>query len=37
VGQIAEAIVHLAAETPHHLDQEWDGVGSEVDRWEGKV
>jgi hypothetical protein len=37
LAQLAEAITRLAAETRHDLDQEWDGLGSELDRWQGKV
>lgn len=37
LARIAEAITRLATETRHDLDQEWDGAGSELERWEGKV
>jgi hypothetical protein len=37
LAQLAEAITRLATEARHDLDQEWDGVGTELDRWQGKV
>jgi hypothetical protein len=37
LAQIAEAITRLAAETRHDLDQEWDGIGAKLDRWQGNV
>jgi hypothetical protein len=37
LAQLAEAITRLATQTRHDLDQEWDGVGTGLDRWEGKV
>jgi hypothetical protein len=37
LGHIAEAITRLAAEARHDLDPEWDGVGTELDCWKGKV
>jgi hypothetical protein len=37
LAQLAEAITRLATETRHDLDREWDGVGTELDRWEGNV
>jgi hypothetical protein len=37
LAQLAEAITRLATETRHDLDQEWDGVGTELDRWEGNI
>lgn len=37
LAQLAVAITRLATETRHDLDQEWGGVGTELDRWEGDV
>ena len=37
LAQLAEAITRLATETRHDLDQEWDGIGDELDRWESNV
>jgi hypothetical protein len=37
LAQLAEAITRFATETRHDLDQEWDCVGTELNRWDGKA